>query len=184
MKQSMFAVLAAISTVMAMPQALTERSGECSSSSDCPSGLCCSQWGFCGSGPDYCGSGPPNNGGGGSTSGDTNGSIYAFGDANACHNTLRQFGACGISTFFQNVDPNSSFVALPSGIFDQFGSAQHNTLCGKTITMTYNGVTRTGVVADRNLSNDNSIDMCLDIWTAFGGRDGDGTVIHGVHYSI
>lgn len=232
MKQSMLALIAltAASTVMAMPQlqgespALLRRQGECTSNANCPSGQCCSKYGYCGTGADYCGSTPPPSSGncgntgapcasgqccskygycgtgpdycgstgtnpppgnGGTIHGDNaNGSIYRFGDANECHRILREYGACGISTYFQNVDPNSSFVAMPSGIFDQYGSAQHNTLCGKKITITKNGVSRTGVVADRNLSNDNSIDMCLDLWTAYGGRDGDGTVIHGMSFDI
>ncbi|KAM0514510.1 hypothetical protein ACHAPE_006805 [Trichoderma viride] len=114
----------------------------------------------------------------------TNGSIYAYGSASACHNTLRVYGACGISTFFQNIDPNKSFVAMPSDVFDKYGQSQHNTLCGKTITMTHNGVTRTAIVADRNVSNDHSIDMCLDLWQAFGGHDGDGTLIKNFSWTI
>ncbi|KAJ6781218.1 hypothetical protein PWT90_10416 [Aphanocladium album] len=197
MKQSFISLagLSAISLVTALPQhkdvsprhSLIQREGNCSNNSNCPAGMCCSQWGFCGSGPEYCnGSNPGNPGtpGNGGVTGQANGSIFAFGDANSCHNILRQHGACGISTYFQNVDPNSSFVAMPSGIFDRYGFAQHNSLCGKTITITHNGVTRTGVVADRNLSNDNSIDMCLDLWTAFGGRDGDGSIFHDISFSI
>lgn len=155
----------------------------------CASGQCCSQYGYCGTGTEYCGSNgggsnPGSGGGNQAHSDNANGSIYRFGDANECHRILREYGACGISTYFQNVDPNASFVAMPSGVFDQFGSAQHNTLCGKTITISHNGVTRTGIVADRNLSNDNSIDMCLDLWTAFGGHDNDGTVIHNMSFSV
>lgn len=115
---------------------------------------------------------------------DQNISIYAFGDAGSCHHTLRDFGACGISTFFKNVNQDASFVAMPSGVFDRYGSGQHNRLCGKTITITKNGVTKTAIVADRNVSVDNSIDTCLDIWTAFGRHDGDGTLIHGATWNI
>lgn len=111
-------------------------------------------------------------------------SIFAFGDATACHHTLRDAGACGISTYFKNVNQGASFVAMPSGVFDQYGSAQHNKLCGKTIKITHNGVTKTAIVADRNVSQDNSIDTCLDIWTAFGGHDGDGSLIHGASWTI
>lgn len=75
-------------------------------------------------------------------------------------------------------------VAMPSGVFDKYGAAQNNKLCGKVITMKRNGVTRKAVVADRNLSKDNSIDMCLDMWQAFGGRDGDGTLIRGFSWSV
>ncbi len=28
--------------------------GECTKKSDCPEGMCCSQWGYCGTGPAYC----------------------------------------------------------------------------------------------------------------------------------
>ncbi|KAJ6788958.1 hypothetical protein PWT90_04195 [Aphanocladium album] len=195
MKQSILAFgLSAVSIAAALPQGasprntLLQREGNCSNASQCPAGMCCSQYGYCGTGPEYCtgGSNPgnPGNPGSGGVKGSANGSIYAYGDANACHNTLRQYGACGISTYFQNVDPNASFVAMPSGIFDQYGASQHNSLCGKTITITHNGVTRTGVVADRNVSQDNSIDMCLDLWTAFGGRDGDGSIFHDMSFSI
>lgn len=225
MKQSTLAILLSMaSTIAAASPQLLRRQGECTSSSNCPSGQCCSKYGYCGTGADYCGgssppsggnncgntgapcaagqccsqygycgtgpeycgggSNPPPTGGSGIHQDNANGSIYRFGDANECHRILREYGACGISTYFQNVDPNSSFVAMPAGFFDQYGSAQHNTLCGKKITITKNGVSRTGVVADRNLSNDNSIDMCLDLWTAFGGHDNDGTVIHGMSFDI
>ncbi|KAJ6790246.1 hypothetical protein PWT90_07260 [Aphanocladium album] len=111
-------------------------------------------------------------------------SIFAFGSATNCHHVLRDSGACGISTFFRNVNQGASFVAMPADVFDQFGSAQHNRLCGRTIRITRGGVTRTAIVADRNLSNDHSIDTCLDIWQAFGGRDGDGSLIRGASWTI
>lgn len=114
----------------------------------------------------------------------TNGSIYAFGSASSCHKILRTGGACGLSTYFPDVDSRASFVAMPSEVFDKYGQSQHNTLCGKTITMKHNGVTKKAIVADRNLSVDHSIDMCLDLWQAFGGHDGDGTLIKGFSWSI
>ncbi|KAL7893132.1 hypothetical protein HDV63DRAFT_368760 [Trichoderma sp. SZMC 28014] len=114
----------------------------------------------------------------------TNGSIYRYGSATDCHNLLREYGACGISTFFNNISPNKSFVAMPSEIFDQYGQFQNNKLCGKTITIKHNGVTKTAIVADRNVSNDHSIDMCLDLWQAFGGHDGDGTLIKGLSWTV
>lgn len=113
-----------------------------------------------------------------------NGSIYRFGDATQCHHILRDAGACGISTYFKNVNQEASFVAMPADVFDRYGSAQHNKLCGKTITMKRNGVTKTAIVADRNLSNDHSIDMCLDLWKAFGGHDNDGTLLRGFTWTI
>lgn len=52
------------------------------------------------------------------------------------------------------VDPNMSLVAIPSHVFDKYGQAQNNKLCGKIITMTYQGVTRKAVVADENTSGE------------------------------
>ncbi|OAA70416.1 Chitin-binding, type 1 [Cordyceps fumosorosea ARSEF 2679] len=49
-----------ISAAAAMPFDLVARYGECSSSSDCAAGYCCSQYGYCGTGTEYCGSTPPN----------------------------------------------------------------------------------------------------------------------------
>ncbi|KAJ3497885.1 hypothetical protein NLG97_g1553 [Lecanicillium saksenae] len=116
--------------------------------------------------------------------GNQNISIYRYGDAKQCHHILRDAGACGISTYFKNVNQEASFVAMPATIFDKYGSAQHNKLCGKTVTIKHNGVTKTAIVADRNLSNDHSIDTCLDIWKAFGGKDNDGTLIRGATWSV
>lgn len=44
------------------PWPLSRRTGECSSSSQCGGGMCCSQWGYCGAGAEYCGSSPPTGG--------------------------------------------------------------------------------------------------------------------------
>ncbi|EFY91641.1 hypothetical protein MAC_02231 [Metarhizium acridum CQMa 102] len=116
---------------------------------------------------------------------DTNGSIFMFGDLGNCRSAFRDHGACGLSTYFKDIDPDKlSLVALPSGIFDPHGQAQNNKLCGKVITMTYNGVSKQAVVADENKSSEQSIDMCLDMWEAFGGRDGDGTLLKGIEWSI
>ncbi|KAL7934374.1 hypothetical protein V8C35DRAFT_302408 [Trichoderma chlorosporum] len=115
----------------------------------------------------------------------TNGSIFMFGDPAPARNLLNQFGACGLTTYFAGVVPDSMpLVAMPANIFDQFGSAQHNTLCAKTITISRNGVTRQAAIADRNLSDTDSIDMTLDLWEAFGGHDDDGTIIPGFSWSI
>ena len=118
------------------------------------------------------------------TGSNTPGSIFMFGSAANCRATFNQHGACGISTYFPHVDVKLPLVAMPSGVFDKYGAAQHNTLCGKTITMTHNGVTRKAVVADENTSAEQSIDMCLDLWTAFGGHDNDGTIIKPFSWSI
>ncbi|KAK1242965.1 hypothetical protein MKX08_005777 [Trichoderma sp. CBMAI-0020] len=114
----------------------------------------------------------------------TNGSIYKYGDPSNCHDTLRVSGACGISTYNTQIGAEHSFVAMPSDVFDKYGQFQNNKLCGKTITMTHNGVTRTAIVADRNYSKDHSIDMCLDLWEAFGGHDQDGTLIRNFTWSV
>ncbi|KAH6605394.1 hypothetical protein Trco_007101 [Trichoderma cornu-damae] len=118
-------------------------------------------------------------------SGTNNGSIFMYGDPAPARQLFYVYGACGLSTFFASqVDPSMPLIAMPSGVFDLYGSAQHNTLCAKVITITKNGVTRQAVVADRNVSVDNSIDMTLDLWEAFGGHDGDGTLIPGLTWSI
>ncbi|KAK5989439.1 hypothetical protein PT974_10958 [Cladobotryum mycophilum] len=115
----------------------------------------------------------------------TPGSIFHFGSASDCRKIFWQYGACGLSTYFANkVDPKMPLVAMPSRIFDKYGASQHNTLCGKVITMTHNGVTRKAVVADENTSSEQSIDMCLDMWQAFGGHDNDGTLIKPFTWSI
>ncbi|TFB01879.1 hypothetical protein CCMA1212_006174 [Trichoderma ghanense] len=115
----------------------------------------------------------------------TNGSIFMFGSAANCRQIFYGFGACGLSTFFADKVPASMpLVAIPSGIFDRFGEAQDNSLCAKVITMTHNGVTRQAVVADENTSSEQSIDMCLDLWQAFGGHDGDGSLITNFSWSI
>ncbi|KAM0260062.1 hypothetical protein ACHAQJ_002986 [Trichoderma viride] len=116
----------------------------------------------------------------------TPGSIFQFGSPSNCRELFWDFGACGLSTFFANeVSSSMSLVALPSGIFEKYGpSDQGNSLCAKVITMTHNGVTRQAVVADENTSSEQSIDMCLDLWQAFGGHDGDGTLIESFTWSI
>ncbi|EHK46097.1 uncharacterized protein TrAtP1_013207 [Trichoderma atroviride] len=114
----------------------------------------------------------------------TNGSIYSFESASNCHGILRKYGSCGISTYHPEIGEQNSFVAMPYNEFDKYGQAQNNKLCGKTIVMKHNGVTKTATVADRNVSDDHSIDMCLDLWEAFGGHNGDGTVIRNFSWSI
>jgi hypothetical protein len=114
----------------------------------------------------------------------TNGSIFRFGSATDCRSIFRAYGACGISTYFNWVDGSIPLVAMPAEVFDMYGAAQHNTLCAKVITLTRNGVTQKAIVADRNLSVDHSIDMCLDTWQAFGGHDNDGSLIKGFSWSI
>jgi hypothetical protein len=111
------------------------------------------------------------------------GTIFEFGDPAPARQLLYTAGACGLSTYFPNaVDPSIPLIALSSEIFDQFGAAQNNELCAKIITISNNGVTRQAAVADRNAFN--SIDMTLDLWEAFGGHDGDGTIIPGFTWSI
>ncbi|KAM3563523.1 hypothetical protein MY1884_001221 [Beauveria asiatica] len=118
-------------------------------------------------------------------SGTNDGSIFQFGDASRCRKLFYDSGACGLSTYFKRrVPSNMPLVAVPSRVFDQFGRAQDNKLCARTITMTYKGVTRKAIVADENTSNEQSIDMCLGDWKAFGGKDRDGTLLRGVKWTI
>ncbi|RGP58890.1 mrsp1/expansinlike protein [Fusarium sporotrichioides] len=113
------------------------------------------------------------------------GSIFMFGDAQSCRQTFWTGGACGLSTYFADkVDGSLPLIAMPSGIFDKYGQAQNNKLCGKIITMTHEGVTKRAVVADENTSSEQTIDMCLDIWQAFGGKDNDGSLREGITWSI
>ncbi|KAL7919450.1 hypothetical protein ACQKWADRAFT_301453 [Trichoderma austrokoningii] len=114
----------------------------------------------------------------------TNGSIYANGSPSSCHNILRTAGACGISAFRPDIDPNASFITILYDIFDQYGESQNNKLCGETIVMKHNGVTKKAIVADRNKSDSHSIDMCLDLWQAFGGHDNQDSIIKGFSWSI
>lgn len=111
------------------------------------------------------------------------GTIFMFGDPAPARQILYDSGSCGLSTYFPNaVDPSMPLIAISSQIFDQFGASQHNQLCAKIITISLNGVTRQAAVADRNAFN--SIDMTLDLWEAFGGHDGDGSLIPGFSWSI
>lgn len=51
--------------------------------------------------------------------------------------------------------------------------------------MSFNGITQQAIVADRNESVDNSIDMTSDVWVKFGRLDnGDGSVIKSLTWSI
>lgn len=119
------------------------------------------------------------------TGSNTPGSIFQFGSDANCNAIFRKSGACGISTYFKNTPKDAALIALPSHYFDAHGASdQTNKLCGKTITMTHNGVTRKAIVADENTSNEQSIDMCLSMWQAFGGHDNDGTLIKPFSWSI
>jgi hypothetical protein len=116
---------------------------------------------------------------------DTQGSIFQFGDPVAARELFWQYGACGLSTYFADqVDPGMSLIAMPAIVFDTYGSAQNNALCAKIITMTRAGISRQAVIADRNLSESDSIDMTLDMWESFGGHDNDGTIITGFAWFI
>lgn len=116
--------------------------------------------------------------------GNNAGSIFMFGDDSRCRQTFWTGGACGLSTYFKNTPANMPLVAIPGAVFSKYGSAQHNKLCGKVITMTHNGKTQKAIVADQNVGGDNSIDMCLNQWKGFGGKDNDGSIIKGISWSI
>jgi hypothetical protein len=112
----------------------------------------------------------------GAASGTNTGTIYAFGDDAAARNTLYTVGSCGLSTYFASqVKTTDHLVAMPQSIMTQYGASQHNTLCAKKVTMTSNGKTEYALVADTNVSPENSIDMTSALWIAFGMKDGDGS---------
>jgi len=77
-------------------------------------------------------------------------------------------------------------VAMPGSVMQNYGSAQHNTLCGKIITMTRpsNGVTEQAAIADTNISDTDSIDMTSDLWVDFGQPANDGSIISALNWSI
>lgn len=58
-------------------------------------------------------------------------SVYSYTRASECSDTYNTVGACGLSTYFKD-KMNSTLprLAVPMAVFDQFGSSQHNTLCG------------------------------------------------------
>ncbi|QKX53261.1 uncharacterized protein TRUGW13939_00337 [Talaromyces rugulosus] len=107
------------------------------------------------------------------------GSIFSFSDDASCNEIFYQSGSCGFSTYFTSQFPSSAgqeFIALSAADMDQFGAAQNDELCGKTIDITGpNGVTKQAVVADR--AGADIIDMCAGLWEAFGSVNGDGTNI-------
>jgi len=113
------------------------------------------------------------------------GSIFEFGDASVARATFYEYGSCGLSTYFVGVVADDMpLVAMPSVIMENYGASQHNTLCGKIITMTVGSVTRQAAIADTNVSNTNSIDMTSDLWVAFGQPADDGSIIAAVEWSI
>ena len=115
------------------------------------------------------------------------GSIFSFGDAATERQVFNTVGSCGLSTFFPGVVPASvPLVAMPASVMNSHGSAQHNDLCGKIITMTdvARGITRQAAIADTNVSDEHSIDMTIDLWTAFGQPANDGSIIPALNWSI
>lgn len=119
-------------------------------------------------------------------SGTNAGSIFQFGDPAAARQLFYTVGSCGLSTYFVGVVPASMpLVAMPGVIMQNYGASQHNTLCGKIITMTSpKGVTRQAAIADTNISDTNSIDMTSDLWVAFGQPANDGSIIPALNWSI
>ena len=111
-------------------------------------------------------------------------SLYSQEASPACHNTFYTVGACGLSTYFPHVDQSKPFVAIPGSVFGKYGAAQNNKLCGKTITIKHNGVTKEAIVADQNVGGQNSIDVCASLWETFGGKVSDPSIIPGMNWSI
>lgn len=120
-------------------------------------------------------------------SGTNPGSLYSFNAAATARQTFYQYGSCGLSTYFVGVVPDSMpLVAMPASVMDSYGSAQHNTLCGKIVTMTNpaNGRTQQAAIADRNYGGDNSIDMTIDVWANFGQSTSDASIIKALNWSV
>lgn len=117
-------------------------------------------------------------------SGTNPGSLYSF-DSNG-RSVFYQYGSCGLSTYFVGKVPdNMPLVAMPGSVMGSYGFAQHNTLCGKIVTMTApNGVTQQAAIADTNVGGDNSIDMTIDVWTKFGQPNWDASIIRDLRWSI
>ncbi|KID61701.1 hypothetical protein MAN_08940, partial [Metarhizium hybridum] len=109
------------------------------------------------------------------------GTIFQY-DLNQCLEAFETQGACELKTNYPNSNPNKlSLVALPSGEFDKWGKDK---VCGKVITMKYNGITQKAVVADRNAGATPSIDMCTDVWKNFGVEVAVGRLDGGIDWSI
>lgn len=120
-------------------------------------------------------------------SGSNPGSLYSFNAAPTARQTFYQYGSCGLSTYFVGKVPaNMPLVAMPSSIMGSYGFAQHNTLCGKIITMTNpkNGVTQQAAIADTNVGGDNSIDMTIDVWAKFGQSTADASIIRTLNWKL
>ncbi|KAK9897684.1 hypothetical protein P389DRAFT_60485 [Cystobasidium minutum MCA 4210] len=101
-------------------------------------------------------------------------SVYTYAPASECARIYDTAGACGLSTYFPDVLSSTlPRLAVPMGIFDQYGSSQYNTLCGKTVTIKgLNGYVGKAIIADRNEGT--SFDLCMDLWTSFGYTSGGG----------
>lgn len=110
-----------------------------------------------------------------------NGSIYSFADGASYNEIFYTAGNCGLSTYFSSNIPSSStipLVAMASAVMSQFGYSQNNELCGRTIEITgANHVVQQAAIADT--AGTDIINMCIDLWEAFGGQDGDGTIMSG-----
>ncbi|PRP89267.1 hypothetical protein PROFUN_02141 [Planoprotostelium fungivorum] len=101
----------------------------------CPSGMCCSQWGYCGTSGDYCGSGCRENCGssGGSSSGGSSGGSSSGGGGDTFSGDATYFdpglGACG--TYASGSDYIAALNAPQWGA-DPGGNPNRNTNCGRT----------------------------------------------------
>lgn len=106
------------------------------------------------------------------------GSLYSLDPETTSRPIFWEKGSCGLSTYFPNVDPSITLVAMPNTVMESYGASQNNALCGKKVTMKEisTGKTVEAVVADTNFSGTNnapSIDMLLSAWQAFGRNPQD-----------
>jgi len=101
------------------------------------------------------------------------GSIFSF-DGSA-RDSFYNAGSCGLSTYFASAVPGDMpLVAMSASVMSPHGASQSNSYCGKVINIKGpNGVIKKAMIADT--AGANIIDMCMELWTSFGGHDGDGT---------
>jgi len=93
------------------------------------------------------------------------------------------FYSLGLTSCGQSYSDTDAVVALSHLVMNNGANSNNNPLCGKTITITYNGVTKTGTVVDTcEGCNAGSIDLSPSLFQAFGpltaGR------IPGVQWSV
>ena len=76
-------------------------------------------------------------------------------------------------------------ISFPLSVMENYGFAQHNTLCTRRVQLTNRaGVTVVVAIADTNPTLPSSIDVTFDVWNDFGGTNMDGAMIQNIHWSL